>query len=289
MNQTLPFLVNFDPVALTLGPIKIHWYGIMYLIAFGLFWALGRSRAQRVGWSKDQIDDLLFWGALGVVLGGRLGYILFYDFANVIENPLRALQIWKGGMSFHGGLLGVITAMWLWGRKQNKTFFAVADVVAPLVPPGLFFGRLGNFVGGELWGRLTDAPIGMIFPKAIDGANWNSEQLIALYKSGALNQYTRHPSQLYEAALEGLVLFVVLWLYSSRPRPAMAVSGLFLLGYGIARFAVEFFRQPDAHKGFIAAEWFTMGMLLSTPMIVFGLGLMIMAYRRRTSAAKSSV
>ena len=284
MSQGLPFLVDLDPVALSLGLISIHWYGIMYLIGFAMFWWLGRARAERYGWTKAQIDDLLFWGALGVVAGGRLGYILFYDFANIIDNPLRALQIWKGGMSFHGGLLGVIAAMWFWGRRQGWGFFKVSDFVAPLVPPGLFFGRFGNFIGGELWGRLTDSSFGMIFPKSIPPGSWDPEQLRALYHSGALNEYARHPSQLYEAGLEGLLLFVVLWLYSSKPRPTMAVSGLFLAGYGVARFVVEFFREPDADKGFIFSDWVTMGMLLSTPMIIIGLAWMVWGYRRHPLA-----
>ncbi len=282
MNDTTrPFFVDFDPVAIALGPVSVHWYGIMYLIAFLCFWALGSWRAERFGWSKEQVGDLMFWGVLGVILGGRLGYILFYDFANVVAEPLRALKIWQGGMSFHGGLLGVMITMWAWGKSQNYGFFKVADFVAPLVPPGLFFGRLGNFIGGELWGRQTDASVGMIFPKAIDIYNWDSPELKAMYEAGALDAYARHPSQLYEAGLEGLALFVVLWLYSRTAKPRMAVSGLFLLGYGLARFSVEFFREPDADKGFIAFDWLTMGMALSTPMIVAGAVLMGWAYTRQ--------
>jgi len=295
MNSS-PFFVDFDPVALALGPIpipwygpltiQIHWYGIMYLLGFATFWWLGRRRAERFGWTKEQVDDFLFWGAIGVIVGGRIGYILFYDLANIANDPIRALKIWQGGMSFHGGLLGVLVAAWLWARRQGWGFFKVGDFIAPMVPPGLFFGRFGNFIGGELWGRLTEHPIGMIFPKSLptNVAPFPADdpQMVALYESGALDAYARHPSQLYEALLEGLVLFLVLWLFTFRGRPRMAVSGLFLLGYGAARFTAEFFREPDADKGFVAFDWLTMGMTLSAPMVLIGLALLIAAYLRRT-------
>ena len=278
----LPYYVNFDPIAFSLGPLKVHWYGIMYLLGFAGFWLLGSYRARQeryASWSPEQVSDLLFYGAVGVILGGRLGYVLFYDLGAVVDNPLRALQIWKGGMSFHGGLLGVMAAIWWFGRKTGRPFFAVADFVVPMAPLGLLFGRIGNFIGGELWGRTTDAPVGMIFPKSIDFGNWNSDALYQQYLSGALNEYARHPSQLYEAGLEGLVMFLILWWYSSRPRPMMAASGLFLLLYGTFRSMVEFFRQPDEHLDFIAMGWVTMGQVLSLPMIIAGVVLIVLAYR----------
>ncbi|MDQ2696533.1 MAG: prolipoprotein diacylglyceryl transferase [Pseudomonadota bacterium] len=258
---------DFDPVAFHLGPLAVRWYGLMYLLGFAAGWALGRVRAARpgCGWTAAQIDDLVFYIALGVILGGRVGYVLFYAFADFLRNPLLLFMVWEGGMSFHGGLLGVLAAMVLYARKVGRGFFEVTDFIAPLVTPGLFFGRIGNFINGELWGRTTDLPWGMVF-----------------HTPGA-GGLPRHPSQLYEALLEGPVLFAILWLYSARPRPAMAVSGLFLLCYGVFRFVVEFVRQPDEHLGFVAFGWLTMGQLLSLPMIVLGAGLMVWAYRRRES------
>ncbi|MEW6353700.1 MAG: prolipoprotein diacylglyceryl transferase [Pseudomonadota bacterium] len=253
---------NIDPVALRIGPLSIHWYGLMYLIGFAGAWWLGRVRARRPGsgWNPEQIGDLIFYGAIGAVLGGRLGYILFYDLPSYLEAPLNILKIWQGGMSFHGGLIGVLVAMWWYGRKFNKSFFEVADFVAPLTPLGLGAGRIGNFINGELWGRVTDAPWAMVFPGG-----------------GPL---PRHPSQLYQAFLEGLILFIILWLYSSKPRPTMAVSGLFLVCYGAFRFLVEFVRVPDAQLGYLAFGWLTMGQVLSAPMIAGGAGLMWWAYHK---------
>ncbi len=252
---------QIDPIAIQLGPLAIRWYGLMYLLGFLAAWWLGRRRARRdgSGWSDAQVDDLIFYAALGVILGGRVGYVLFYGFEQLLADPLYLLRIWEGGMSFHGGLLGVLVAAWLFGRKHGFGFFGVTDFVAPLVPIGLGAGRVGNFVNGELWGRVSDVPWAMVFAHA-----------------GPL---PRHPSQLYEALLEGLVLFVLLWLYSARPRPRMAVSGLFLLGYGTARTAVEFAREPDAHLGYLAGDWLTMGMLLSLPMVLAGAVMMRLAYR----------
>ncbi len=258
---------QIDPVALELGPLKIHWYGLMYLLGFAAAWWLARSRARQPGsgWTDEQVSDLIFWCALGVVLGGRFGYVLFYGFDQFLRDPLWLFALWTGGMSFHGGLIGVIVAMWLFGRRQGKGFLQVADFTAPLVPIGLALGRLGNFIGGELWGRAADVPWAMVFPRA--------------------DALARHPSQLYQFALEGVALFVMLWWFSSRPRPAGAVAGLFLVGYGLFRFSAEFFREPDAHLGFIALDWLTMGQLLSLPMLLLGLGLVGWAYR---AAAHSS-
>lgn len=252
---------NIDPVALQLGPIAIHWYGLMYLVGFAAAWWLGRLRAQRPGssWSPEQIGDLIFYGALGAVLGGRLGYALFYDLPGFLDAPLNIIKVWQGGMSFHGGLMGVLIAMWLFGRRYRKTFFEVTDFVAPLVPIGLGAGRIGNFINGELWGKVSDVPWAMVFPNG-----------------GPL---ARHPSQLYQAFLEGLMLFIILWLYSSKTRPTMAVSALFLIFYGLFRFAVEFVRMPDAQLGYLAFGWLTMGQVLSVPMILAGLGLMAWAYK----------
>jgi len=257
-----------DPVALDLGPVKIHWYGIMYLIGFTTAWWLGQMRAKQAnsGWTSEQIGDLIFYCAMGVVIGGRMGYVLFYDFGNFVDSPLSIFKIWEGGMSFHGGLIGVISAMWIYGRKLNKTFFQVADFVAPLVPIGLGAGRFGNFINGELWGKTTDLPWGVVFPHA--------------------GQLARHPSQLYEALLEGLVLFLILWFYSRKPRPLMAVSGLFLIGYGCFRFIVEFVRIPDEHLGYLALDWLTMGQILSTPMIILGAVLMFLAYKNHSTSTK---
>jgi len=254
---------DIDPVAFSVGPVAVRWYGLMYLIGFVLGWLLGRRRANRPGsgWTLQQVDDLIFHAALGVILGGRVGYVLFYDCGAFLDNPLVLFKIWEGGMSFHGGVLGVLIALGWYARKLRRGFFEVTDFLVPLVPPGLFFGRIGNFINGELWGRISDAPWAMAFPAA-----------------GPL---PRHPSQLYEAALEGIILFLVLWFYSAKPRPVMAVSGLFLLLYGVFRSAVEFFREPDAHLGFIAFDWLTMGQVLSVPMIFAGLGLLAWAYRRQ--------
>ena len=249
-----------DPVAIQLGPLAIRWYGLMYLIGFVAAWWLGRRRAAVPGavLKVEQIDDLIFYGALGVILGGRLGSMFFYNFDQVLADPLAIFRIWEGGMSFHGGLLGVIVAMAWWGRSIGVSFMPLMDFVAPIVPIGLGAGRIGNFVNGELWGKPTDLPWAVV----VDGV-------------------PRHPSQLYEALLEGAVLFALLWLFSRRPRPVMSVAGLFLLLYGLARFAVEFVRLPDAHIGYLAGGWFTMGMLLTLPMIAAGLVMIARAYTRK--------
>jgi phosphatidylglycerol:prolipoprotein diacylglycerol transferase len=243
---------GFDPIAFSIGPLAVRWYGLMYLFGFAAGWGLALVQARKAGsgWTRAMVDDLLFWGAMGVVLGGRVGYVIFYKFSQFLSDPLMLFRIWEGGMSFHGGMLGVIILTTWWGRKRQKTFFEMMDFVAPVVTIGLGAGRLGNFINGELWGRVTDLPWGVVFPAA-----------------GAL---PRHPSQLYEFALEGVLLFAILWWYRSKPRPRPAVSALFVLFYGLFRFLIEFAREPDAHLGYIAFGWLTMGQLLSLPMIAVG-------------------
>lgn len=248
---------QIDPVVLSIGPLQLHWYGLMYVLGFFSGWLLGRWRATRPGsgWTAAQVDDLVTYIMFGVVLGGRIGYVLVYDFASFMHDPLELFRLWNGGMSFHGGLVGVLCFVWLWARRQGKTFLSVVDFTAPLIAPGLFFGRLGNFINGELWGAVTTSSLGMVFPTG-----------------GPL---PRHPSQLYEAAFEGLLLFALVWLYSSRPRAVGRISGLFGLLYGVFRFSVEFVRQPDAHLGYLAFGWLTMGQLLCVPLIVAGLWLLV--------------
>lgn len=273
---------DLNPIALSIGPLDIRWYGIMYLVGFIGGWWLARYRARTqpaVGWRIEEIDDLLFYIAIGVVLGGRIGYILFYSMQDIFDDPLRILRIWEGGMSFHGGLLGVMLSMWLYAARTGRGFFKVADFAAPLVPIGLFAGRIANFINAELWGGPTSLPIGMLVPceKALD----------LCHRSGLSEpglSMPVHPSQLYEAGLEGALLFVILWLFSAKPRPYMAVSGLFLLGYGLFRFLVEFVRMPDAHIGYLFGGWLTMGMLLTLPMIFFGAVILFFAYRNKESS-----
>ena len=283
----MTYLHQIDPIAFSLGPVKVHWYGLMYLAAFASAWWLGRLRirAGRLpGVDMEGFSDLLFYAMLGVVLGGRIGYMLFYALGDFLANPLLIFKVWDGGMSFHGGLIGVLVAAAWWSRKARLHFFDTMDFVAPLVPLGLGFGRVGNFVGGELWGKFTGAGWGVIFPRAPlqDGAPdaqamqslMSAAQIQAQYASGALDTFARHPSQLYEAALEGLVMFVVLWTFSMKPRARYAVSGLFALLYGVFRFAVEFVRVPDAQIGYLAFHWLTRGQQLSVPLIVLGVYLL---------------
>ena len=255
---------SIDPVAFSIGPLKVHWYGLMYLAGFSIGWWLGRRRTRQAwrGMRPVDMDDLLFYAVLGIVVGGRLGYLVFYGYERLLEDPLYALRVWQGGMSFHGGLLGVIVALVWFTRSRGMSFFQGADFIAPLVPPGLFAGRIGNFINGNLWGAPTDLPWGVLF------------------RSPTAGGVARHPTQLYEALLEGAVLFALLWLYSRAPRPLRSVSGLFLLGYGVMRFAVEFVREPDAHIGYLAFGWLTMGQVLTLPMIVAGAVLMLWAYRK---------
>ncbi|HQU16569.1 MAG: prolipoprotein diacylglyceryl transferase [Chromatiales bacterium 21-64-14] len=264
---------DINPIALSLGPLKIRWYGLMYLVGFAAAWWLALRRAARPdsGWDRDQVADVMFYGFLGVILGGRIGYMLFYDLPGFLAHPTVILKIWQGGMSFHGGLLGVLAGMWWFGRRYHKRLFEVADFVAPLVPIGLGAGRIGNFINGELWGRASNLPWAMKL-----SCNRFPEYLCRV---------PRQPSQLYEAFLEGVVLFTILWLFSRRPRPTMAVSGLFLLCYGTFRFAVEFVRQPDPQLGFVAFGWLTMGQVLSFPMALIGLALLWYAYRNRAPGA----
>ena len=277
---------QFDPIAISLGPLAIRWYGLMYLLAFALFLALGHYRIKRSPTpmlNAQQLDDLLFYGVLGVILGGRLGYVVFYKLGDYLANPLNILKVWEGGMSFHGGFLGVLLAMWLYGRREGKTFFQITDFIAPLVPLGLMAGRLGNFINGELWGRVTspDAKWAMLFPQARHedlayvAANPQWQAFYDLHHA-----LPRHASQLYQMALEGLCLFLILWLFSRKPRPVGQVSAVFLMGYGSFRFIAEFAREPDSFLGLLAAN-LSMGQWLSLPMVLAGIGLFVWAGRRR--------
>jgi phosphatidylglycerol:prolipoprotein diacylglycerol transferase len=243
---------QFDPIALQIGPLAVHWYGLMYLAGFALVWVFGRLRIRKghTDLTVRDLEDLIFYCVLGVVVGGRLGYVLFYKPAEYLGNPLHILYLWEGGMSFHGGLIGVVAVLLLFARKHKKSLLEIGDFIAPLVPLGLATGRLGNFINGELWGRPTTLPWGMLFPQTGDGL-------------------PRHPSQLYEMGLEGIVLFVILWWLARKPRPAGHLSAFFLIGYGTFRFLVEFTREPDAFLGFIAGG-LTMGQLLSLPMVLAG-------------------
>jgi phosphatidylglycerol:prolipoprotein diacylglycerol transferase len=270
-------LHDIDPIALSLPfwPHGIHWYGLMYVLAFAAAWWLGqrRLRAGRLpGIDENAYGDLLFYGMLGVLLGGRIGYVLFYDLPAFLADPLVLLNVRGGGMSFHGGLLGVMAAGLWWCRKHRMHWFDVMDFVAPLVPLGLGFGRIGNWIGGELWGRVTDSPLGVVFPRALPAeyANLPVEQLRVLHAQGVLEPFARFPSQLLQALLEGLVMFAVLWWFSAKPRPRFAVSGMFALLYGVFRIVAEFFRQPDAQYGYLAFGWLTMGMVLSLPLVAIG-------------------
>ena len=259
---------DFNPIALQLGPFAVHWYGIMYLLAFAQLILLGRYRIKtrpESGWTNQMLDDLLFYGVLGVVLGGRLGYVLFYKPEYYFAHPLEIFYVWEGGMSFHGGFLGVLIAMLVFSRKAKMSWLGISDFIAPLVPLGLGFGRLGNFINGELWGRPTDVPWAMIFPHH--------------------DMVPRHPSQLYEFALEGLTLFAILWLFSGKKRPVGAVSAAFLICYGAFRFLVEFTREPDDFLGLLSLG-LSMGQWLSMPMIIAGIAMMIWSYRahRKTPA-----
>ncbi len=289
---------QFDPIAIHLGPLAVHWYGLMYLLGFMLFLWLGKRRLRTLNgqarfplpcpppegegnkdllrkahnnapiWDDKLLDDLLFYGVLGVVLGGRLGEVLFYHPGYYFSHPLEILAVWQGGMSFHGGFLGVLVAMALFARKRHITWLQLMDFIAPLVPLGLGAGRIGNFINGELWGRPTDVPWGMVFPD--------------------VDNVPRHPSQLYEFALEGLALFALLWLYSKKPRPTGAVSGLFLIGYGSFRFLAEFTRNPDDGIFGLMTFGVSMGQWLSLPMVLAGVGMMMWAYNQESGIRNGS-
>ena len=284
---------NFDPIAIHVGPLAVRWYGLMYLVGFMLAIVIARLRLRlphvaAQGWTTKDIDDILFYGVLGTILGGRLGYVLFYKADYYFAHPLDVFKVWQGGMSFHGGFLGVTLAMVLFAYQRKRTWLQVTDFVAPMVPTGLAAGRLGNFINGELWGRVTspDAPWAMLFQSASgDDAIWLAQHPLLAAKWHLVDVFAkyhmlpRHPSELYEIALEGIALFLVLWFFTRRPRPVGAASAVFLIGYGLARFTVEFAREPDDFLGLLALG-LSMGQWLSLPMIIGGIALLIWSYRR---------
>ena len=255
---------EIDPIIFSIGPVAVRWYGLMYVIGFLVAWWLAKRRCQAAHSpvKPGQVDDLIFNAMLGVIVGGRVGYVFVYGWEYMLEDPLYLFKVWEGGMSFHGGLVGVLIAMWLFGRKRGLTMWQVTDFMGPFVPLGLGFGRIGNFINGELWGKETDVAWGV------------------LYEGRVL-----HASQLYEAALEGFILFAILWWFSAKPRPYMAVSGLFLVLYGVFRFFIEFYRVPDADIGYLAFGWLTMGQVLSAPMVLLGATMLVMAYRSNNKEA----
>jgi phosphatidylglycerol:prolipoprotein diacylglycerol transferase len=288
---------DFDPVAIHLGPLAVRWYGLMYLLAFVMVIVIGRIRlrqphVQALGWTAKDLDDLLFYGVLGTILGGRLGYVLFYKASYYFAHPLDIFRVWEGGMSFHGGMLGVIIAMIVFSWQRKRSWLQVTDFIAPLVPTGLAAGRLGNFINGELWGRVTDpgAPWAMMFQSAApDDANWIAAHPHEALVRGLIPVFERyrmlprHPSQLYEIALEGVALFIVMWLVSRKPRAVGVVSAVFLIGYGLARFTIEFAREPDDFLGLLALG-LSMGQWLSLPMILIGIGMLVWALKRKPVA-----
>lgn len=291
----MSYLHQIDPIALQFPEFtlfgnsfhpSIHWYGLMYLCGFAVAWMLGRRRirAGRLpGVDEQAFSDLLFYSMLGVILGARVGYALIYDLQSYIDHPMQIFKIWQGGMSFHGGLVGVLVASLWWARKHRMHFFDIVDFVAPLVPPGLGFGRLGNFINGELWGKYTGSGWGVVFPGAEPELyGLAPDALRTAHAAGAYEHLARHPSQLYQFALEGVALFVVLWWFSSRPRPRYAVAGMFALLYGCFRFVVEFVRLPDQQIGYLAFDWLTMGQVLSLPLVALGLALLWMSRRAPT-------
>lgn len=262
---------QIDPIAFSLGPLQVHWYGLMYILAFATAWLLGRYRAGKPGsgWTKNNVDDIATWAMLGVIIGARLGYVLFYDLQTYLADPMEILRVWHGGMSFHGGLIGVLLVAFIWAKSKQKRFLDVTDFLAPLAPLGLLFGRIANFINAELWGNVTTMPWGMVFPYAGD--------------------LPRHPTQLYEAGLEGLLLFLILWWFSCKPKPIGAVSGVFAVLYSIFRIAVEFFRVPDAQLGYLYLNWVTMGQILCLPLLLVGLLLLVYAYKESKNPSRNRV
>jgi phosphatidylglycerol---prolipoprotein diacylglyceryl transferase len=278
---------SIDPVIVSIGPLAVHWYGVMYVIGFAAAWLLARRRAgaPESSWRPIDVDDLIFFAAIGVIAGGRIGWLLFYGMEQVIEDPITIIQIWKGGMSFHGGLLGVIVAVALFARRRGRKLADVLDFLAPLPGIGIFAGRIGNFINGELWGKPTDVPWAFVLDPSTLHASQRDEA-VRLCERFSVDPCVLqvHASQLYQGLLEGLLVFIVVWLYTAKPRPRLAPSGLFLVGYGLCRFAVEFVRVPDENRGYLLFDWVTMGQILSAPMILVGLALIVVAYRRGESS-----
>lgn len=291
MNNSYIVFPNIDPVIFSIDPVALHWYGLMYLVGFVFALWLAKRRAGKAnsGWTKNEVENLLYIGFLGVFIGGRLGYVLFYNLPVFLNNPLYLFKVWDGGMSFHGGLIGVICAMWWYARRTHRHFFQVADFVAPLIPFGLGMGRIGNFINGELWGRITlDTPWAILFP----GSRTEDIQIVSQDPSllPILQQYgvlPRHPSQLFEMFFEGIILFIILNLFIRKPRPMGSVSGLFLIGYGAFRIFIEFFRQPDAQLGLFGG--ISMGQILSIPMIIIGIFMMVWAYKKDSHCTNYSI
>lgn len=252
---------SIDPVAISLGPVSIHWYALSYLIGIGLVWLTlrYRTRVYQLGWTEDDLSDMVFYAVLGVLLGGRIGYMLFYGWEALLRDPLSALKIWEGGMSFHGGLIGVLIGVGFFARRKGVSFFTVTDFIAPSIPLALGCGRIGNFINGELPGRVTDVSWALVYPGELVG---------------------RHPSSLYQALLEGPVLFAMLWVFAMKPRPLMVISGMFLVGYGSLRVLSEAFREPDSHIGFVMFNWVTQGQLLSVPMVLLGISFVVYSTMR---------
>jgi len=276
-----------DPIIFSMGPLAVRWYGLMYVIGFAAGWWLARRRAARPDstWQPMEVDDLIFYAAIGVILGGRLGWIAFYGGEQVLQDPLTVVRIWEGGMSFHGGLIGVILSVLIFARQRDRRFPDVLDFLTPLPGLGIFAGRIGNFINGELWGKQTTAPWGFIVDPAPLYPVQAAEATRLCQRFGVDPCVLHvHASQLYEGALEGLLLFAILWVFTRKHRPRLAPTGLFLIIYGVCRFAVEFVRVPDENRGYLFFDWVTMGQLLSLPMIVIGVALMAWAYRRQEAS-----
>jgi phosphatidylglycerol---prolipoprotein diacylglyceryl transferase len=278
-----PVIVSIGPFG-QFGPLMVRWYGLMYVLGFAVAWWLGRRRASQRGssWTPIDVDDLIFFAALGVILGGRIGWVLFYGFMEFLRDPVMIVRIWDGGMSFHGGMLGVMAAVAIFARRRQRNIADVFDFLAPLPGVGILAGRIGNFINGELWGKPTDLPWGFTVDPAVlhPGQAAEAHRLCDRFHVDPCVLHV-HASQLYEGLLEGLVLFVILWIFTAKPRPRLAPSGLFLLFYGLFRFAVEFVRVPDENRGYLLFDWVTMGQILSTPMILGGIALLAIAYRRK--------